>query len=266
MENDQVILLQDAINPNKKIGDRYKTGFEDFDNAMLGGFKDGDLVIISGKSGEGKTTFSQTLTYNLYKSGVPTLWFSFEIILDELHRKFKEMGMDDYYQVYVPKKNTTGHLKWIKDKIVEASSNYSTKVIFIDHIDFLVPTQVGRSKDNTSAYLKMITTELKSLAIELNVVIVCMAHLKKLSMDKEPDMEDIGYSAGIYQLADYVFMIHRQTLVKARSLGDMNFDDTIIHTNKAIVKIVKNRTTGITKILILEHIKSKFIKYDKSTY
>lgn len=260
-KDDQVILLEEAVDMSKLNCERYSTGFKEFDEAMLGGLKNGDLVIISGKSGQGKTTYSQTLTYNYCKQAIPTLWFSYEVTLEHLHRKFKEMGMPEFYQVFVPKINTTGHLKWIKEKIQEAVKKFDTKIIFIDHIDFLIPDTIGRSQDNTSAYLKMITTQLKSLAIELEVIIVCMAHLKKLSQDQEPDMEDIGYSAGIYQLADYVIMIHRESTKKAVQFGELPkemIDQTNLYTNNAIVKIVKNRETGIAKMMKVKHINNLF--------
>jgi replicative DNA helicase len=261
--NDELILLQEAINKDKLTCRRFKIGFEEFDEAMAGGLKDGDLVIISGRSGNGKTSFAQTITFNLCQDKISTLWFSYEVTLEHLHRKFEEMKMPEFYQVFVPKVNTTGHLKWVKEKIQEAVEKYSTKVVFIDHIDFLIPSSVGRSQDNTSAYLKMITTELKSLAIELNVIIVCMAHLKKLSPDADPEMEDIGYSAGIFQLADYVIMVNRETTKQALTFSDVPsafIDRTTTHTNNAIIKIVKNRETGINKIMKLQMVNNRFIK------
>lgn len=249
--DDQIVLLSDAIDSSVLKGERYKTGFSPLDEAMRGGYKDGDLVIISGKSGEGKTSISQTLTKKLIDQSLSVLWFSYEVTKEALHEKFQMMGMKDNYIVYTPKQNTTGHLKWVKDKIIESAEKYYTKFVFIDHIDFLVPSSAGRTTDNTASYLKLITTELKALAIELKIVIFCMAHLKKLSHDVEPTMEDIGYSSGIYQLADYVMMIHRETTQKALSFGEPFVDKTKTHTNNSIFKIVKNRETGDNRILKL---------------
>lgn len=259
LQNDEVLPLYEAIDKEILKAERYKTGFQPMDEAMRGGYKDGDLVIISGKSGEGKTSLSQTLTYHLTRQGLPVMWFSYEVTLEFLHQKFQEMGMAETYQVYTPKQNTTGHLKWVKDKIIEGAKKYYTKFVFIDHIDFLVPSSAGRTADNTASYMKMITTELKALALELRVVIFCMAHLKKLSHDAEPQMEDIGYSSGIYQLADYVLMIHRETTRKAIEFGNIQeVDMGKTHTNNATMKIVKNRETGDTRIMRLNMSNNKF--------
>lgn len=244
--DDNVLPIQEIADKKEARSDRFNCGFQLFNDAMNGGFKEGDLAIISGISGEGKTLFAQTLTYNLCKQAVPCLWFSYEITIFELNRKFLEMGIKDFYSAYTPSRNTTGKLEWIKDKIKEGWTKYATKVVFIDHIDFLTPSDIKNS-DNETIALKKITTELKSLAIELNIVIVLMAHLKKMTDDKEPTMQDIGYSAGIFQLADYVFMIFREKLKMKNFMSYCQEGD--LATNNSIIKIVKNRETGQLKFL-----------------
>ena len=240
--DDKIQLISELVDKNKPIGDRFTTGFELFDKAMEGGFKEGDLVIISGISGHGKTSLSQTITYHLCKNAVPCLWFSYEVGLEYLNAKFLKMGIEDFYQAYAPKKNTTGQLEWIKGKIREGWIKFATKVIFIDDIDSLTPTDI-KTSDNETIALKKIAIELKSLAIELNVVIVVMAHLKKLPEGKEPDMQDIGFSAGIFQKADYVFIIYREKEKRGR------FDTDDIYSNNSKIKIVKNRQTGSLKYI-----------------
>jgi replicative DNA helicase len=247
---DKVVYLREM--EFKTSGDRFSTGFKPFDNALDGGVKDGDLVIISGRSGEGKTTFAQTLTYHFCKRAIPCLWFSYEVSLKEVDKKFRAMGMNDFYEVVVPEKNTSGKIEWITEKIKESWVKYATKIVFIDHIDFLVPRDC-RSSDNEQATLKRIATELKQLAIDLEIVIITMAHIKKIDQNKDPDLYDIGYSAGIFQLADTVFMISRERQKKNYSL-----DSGVSYTNNTIVKICKNRQTGTLNYLRLNYDNGKF--------
>jgi len=261
--DDKVLPLSEIAERDKDKGtDRFSTGFVDFDEVMEGGFKEGDLVVISGISGEGKSSYGQTLTYNLCNKGIPTLWFSYEVSAKHLDKKFRKMGIDQFYHVYTPEKNTTGKLEWIKYKIKESYLKYMTKVVIIDHIDFLTPTDIKNS-DNETIALKKITTELKTLAIKLNMTIIIMAHLKKLPEGKEPDMQDIGHSAGIFQLADYVFMIWREK--EKRSFGSNKFknSDGDLVTNKSVIKIVKNRETGQLKYIVCRYIDERFIKETK---
>jgi replicative DNA helicase len=254
---DKIVLLKDI--PFLEGTEKYSLGFKVFDDALANGVKDGDLVVISGRSGEGKTTFAQTLTYNFCRRGVPCLWFSYEVSLKELDRKFREMGILDFYEVAVPEKNSSGKIEWLKEKIKESWAKFNTKIIFIDHIDFLIPN-TSRTSDNEQSSLKRITTELKQLAIDLGIVIITMAHIRKIEEGKEPGLHDIGYSAGVFQLADLVFMVFREKISSA-GLENRGVSGDIF-TNYTFVKILKNRETGVLKFLKLQYANGKFFEID----
>ena len=168
------------------------------------------------------------------------------------------MGMANFYHTFVPEKNTSGKIEWIKEKIKEGWIKYATKVIFIDHIDFLTPSSV-KTSDNEQIALKRIAIELKQLALELEVTIVVMAHIKKIDDNREPRLHDIGYSAGIFQLADYVFMIYREKITNSGLVsteGDMA-------TNNTFIRILKNRETGDLKYIKATYSQGRFIQLTK---
>ena len=50
-----------------------------FYNRTLKGFRRGELTLITGATGSGKTTFLSQLSLDFLSQGVPTLWGSFEI-------------------------------------------------------------------------------------------------------------------------------------------------------------------------------------------
>jgi len=249
--SEQVRLLKDIIDIKKLKVPRYSTGLEDFDDIMNGGFKMGDLVIISGKPGSGKTTMSQTLTYNLCKAKHQVLWFTYEVSPEHLHQKFIEMGIQDFYTVYAPQKNITGHLSWVKKKIKEGWEKYETKFIFIDHIDFLTPAN-NKTTDNEAISYKKIATELKTLAIELDVVIVLMAHLKKTDTMKEPELEDIGYClpAGSLVLnADTGEEIDIEQIYKKKKYFNVvSFNQKLEQEIKPITDVYDNNIKDVYKI------------------
>lgn len=253
----EVMPIYDIVKNTKRTSDTFPIGLPIFDKAMQGGLRGGDLVIVTGISGQGKTSLSQTFTYNLCAKGVPTMWFSYEVSLEHLHKKFQQMGMQQHYFAFAPKKNQSGSVDWIQERILEGWKKYMTKVIFIDHIDFLTPADV-RSSDNETIALKKIATELKQLAIHLDVAIVLMAHVKKLPTGKEPEMQDISSSAGIFQLADYVFIISR--IEEKKQSGILAKKEGAIYTDKSKVKLVKNRLTGETVYAELSHQNQRFIE------
>ena len=231
---DEVVHISKIQTDNKKIP-VVSTGYSILDEAMAGGFRPGNLVIITGRSGEGKTTFMQNLCVNISNNGQKCQFFSYEITLQELKEKFEEIDKDlTQLDLYTPKRMTSGNIDWIKKKIIEGQ-HINIKHFFIDHIDFLTPTNL-RDSDQTRTKLKQITTELKSLANELNVCIYLIAHIRKGDATKELEMEDIAESAGIYQLADYVLGVKRDiktdVYIKTKTDGG------------ARVTILKNRKTG----------------------
>jgi replicative DNA helicase len=159
--------------------------------------------------------------------------------------------------IYAPRKNTSGRVDWIADKIRDGVRDQEIKCVFIDHLDFLVPSAVN-SSDNEALHLRRIVMELKSLALELGVTIFLMAHVKKVS--DEPEMSDIAHSAAIFQNADVVFIVFR--IAKERSkLVEVSGD---LFTNITKIKMVKNRVTGESKFIKCEMINDHLQEIDPS--
>jgi len=69
-----------------------------------------------------------------------------------------------------------------------------------------------------------------------------------------PDLNDIGYSAGIPQEADFVFIMNRETNPDP---DNMNF-----YTNHTEIILRKNRLTGLTIRGWFDFVDNKFI-YDQ---
>ena len=55
-----------------------------FFNKHLKGLRKGELTILTGASGSGKTTFMSQLSIDFLAQGLPTLWGSFEIVNEVL--------------------------------------------------------------------------------------------------------------------------------------------------------------------------------------
>jgi len=242
-DDDEVVRIKDATTRGGEYTEAYSIGYDIFDDAMRGGVRAGDLVIITGISGNGKTTYAQNISVNLSKNALPSLWFSYEVVVDNLYAKFKEMGVnEEELLIYVPKRNTSGNIEWIKKKICEGREKMSTKFIFIDHIDFLTPSKLS-GVDQRRIILRDICQELKTLAIELEVVIFLVAHVKKVQ-GREVEMQDIAESSGIFQIADYIFSISR-----IFNIQKMESRKIQMASSKSMVKILKNRPFGEEPVL-----------------
>lgn len=264
-ELDTIKPIREIAELNKKEnrGDRFSMGFNKFNSSLKGGVKSGDLHLIVGETGHGKTSLGQTFTYHLCKQGIPCLWFSYETDIEDLNEKFLNMGLDDDYLAYSPLKNTSGDMYWIIDRIREAVKKYSCKAIFIDHIGKLTPRSITKT-DNETLALTKISQELKGLARELDIVIFAFWHINKVRDNKIPDINDIYYSAGIAQECDGVFIIWRLKNKTAKSSIISNQDEAEdVYSDESRIKIVKSRPTGKTPVIKVKYIKDRFIELDE---
>jgi predicted ATP-dependent serine protease len=240
--DDKVIHISEVVGNRGVYTKPTPIGYSEIDSCFDGGVREGDLIVLTGLSGSGKTTLAQNMTLHISKNCVPIIWFSYEILLENLKAKFEQMSdkmnlnLKDV-PIFVPKRNTSGNLSWIKNKIIECQKNINTKIVFIDHIDFISPTNLKNS-DQRRMILKQICEELKLLAIDLKITIFLIAHVKKVQ-GREIEMQDIAESSGIYQLADYVISISR-----LKTKENVNGDIIEHDTNEGIVKVLKNRLTG----------------------
>lgn len=214
-----------------------KSGVSEIDNA-LDGFRGGEVVVVSGPTGQGKTTFLQSLTYTFT---VPTLWFSYEVGLADFLERF---GLN-VPSFTLPKTTKSNDVKWLETRIWEAKAKHNVKVVFVDHLHFLIPFDALMG--NSSLAIGHFMREIKRIAIETDTVIFLVSHLKKTEVEKVPTISDLRDSSFIGQEADIVMLVWRETQ-----------DGLERYTDNAFLKIEKNRRKGTLKYWKMQHVNSRF--------
>lgn len=190
---------------------------------IIGGFYKGQLVVVSGITGQGKTTLCQTFTRNMASQMTRPLWFSYEVATDD----FLNVFPTDYLEhIYMPTKLKGNTLEWLEERIIESMVKYETSVVFIDHIHYLVEMS---SRQNMSFLIGETVRGIKQLALKHNVVVFLVAHMQKTKQDEEPGLGHTRDSSFIEQEADTVLYVWR------------DFSDKMI----TICKVAKNRKRGI---------------------
>ena len=165
------------------------------------GFESGELIAISGPRKQGKTLLAQSLTVNFLKQDIKSLWFSYELTPKQFLRSFPEIPF-----FLTPLKLKTNALPWMKERIIEALLKHGIGVVFIDHLHFLF--DLAKSK-NTSLEIGQVVRFLKSLAIEYNLIIFLLCHMKKISFDKDPDDSDVRDSSLVSSESDTGLILWR---------------------------------------------------------
>ena len=200
-------------------------------NTILDGFKSGDLITMSGISGNGKTELLISFTKDFIDRGYKVLWISFEVNPKDFMNRF-----GDYDPIFfMPRQNTPNSLDWVIKKIMEAKAKYNCDIVMIDHLHFLLDMNTLGNR-NISHLFGGIIRRIKTTALKLDITVFLVAHLNKTATKEVPDLVDLRDSSFTYQEADTVLIIHRENT-------DENID-LKKNIQPAILRVAKNRWNG----------------------
>ena len=261
--DDEVKLLSVVAKEQKiNLNDVYPLGMPVFDEVYMGGAFPGDLIVIAGPQGEGKTSLAQDWTMGLLRGEkkAKSLWFSYEVLPNFIWAKFADMGMKESEGVFIPAKHSTGEISWVREKIKEAKKKFGIKAVVIDHLGFLIPETSQIFKKNMSStysiYLTQIVRSLKTIALAEEVIIILPTHIRKVNTyQRHLDISDIGNSSSIAQESDLVFLIERER--------NKDSEATEVYTSVTRIALAKNRRTGQTVIAHFTMMNGRFA-YDGS--
>ena len=200
------------------------------------GFSSEELVVVSAPTRHGKTSFCQTLTENFESQGISCLWFEFEVGMNSFFKKFHKQ----IPTFYLPRKMKHNDLVWLEERIYQGIANYGTKVVFIDHLHYVIDLVNKKGGgDSFSLSVGFVMRELRRMAIEHGITVFLIAHMKKLFLDKPPELDDLRDSSFIAQEADIVLLMSRHS---ERDLDGTRGKRML--TNEVSVSVEKSRRSG----------------------
>lgn len=231
---DEVISFADyrkieLENPPKKP---FISGLKELDDLL--DFGEEELITITAPTGMGKTTYCAYLTKKFAEQGLKSLWFCYENSNASLLEKFG----DKIPEGYLPKTLTDRSIIWIERRIVEGLAKFNTKVVFIDHLHYLIDMNGTR---NMSLVIGDIMRQLKILSKKYKITIFIVAHTTKIAEDSIVGLDSIRDSSFIGQESDAVIALWR---VRQRQKRIEMQENGIIYTNETMIAVVKNRKTG----------------------
>lgn len=242
---DEVIPFSDIVErvKNEKEEPKMMSGWSGLDN-LLKGFRPQQLIVVSAATKSGKTSLLMDLTTRI--SPYNPLWLPFEESADELVRKFIERNQTPP-EAFTPKSMSGNAIEWVETKIVESIAKFGTKVVFIDHLDFIVPF----NSDSHALRVGQAMRDLKGLAKKWNIVIFVVCHLVKTRMDEQPTMEDLRGSSSIGQEADTVILLWRETKKE---------NGQVVITDNVNLSVQANRRFGKTGNIKMVYEDGRFIE------
>jgi replicative DNA helicase len=252
------------------------SGFHDIDK-ILGGFQDTDMVVLAGRTSQGKTATALNFCVNIANE-IPVGYFSLEmsdvqlgqriialtsgVNLHSLRRGY--ISSEDWEKVVSTTKKTGTAPIYIDDTPdlnpfdVRARARHmynqlGVRFIVIDYLQFLRPIEVRMPREQqVSQAVKAMKTLAKELAIPLMVV----SQLSRKTEDrggsiasKRPQLQDLRESGSIENDADAVMMVFRPEWY-----GFETWEDDTPCENQIEISVPKHRNgpTGSTKLVFLK--------------
>jgi replicative DNA helicase len=200
------------------------SGFRELD-FYTEGFTKGDLVVLGARPSVGKTSLALAMAFNIAKRGHPTLIFSLEMDVKQIVSRFIAMNSrSDLLALRTGNvfdteaasalqglpiliDDTPGiSVMELRTKARRASTNDRLEVIIVDYIQLM---RTDGEDENRVQEISTITRNLKSLARELNVVVIGLSQLSRAAGDSglEPKLSTLRESGGIEQDSDIVVML-----------------------------------------------------------
>ena len=184
------------------------------------------------------------------------------IISDELeinsnHIRKKEFDESDLQKVFdtseienMPLYYDDTIMVWeeMKSRIKLVNEEKKTKLIIIDYLQ-LIST---KAKLSTIDRVSLVSRELKLLAKELNVPIICLSQLSRAveqRPNKKPMLSDLRESGAIEQDSDLIFFLYRPEYYGIEVWDEEEENDTETK-GKALLINAKNRHCGESQLVI----------------
>jgi replicative DNA helicase len=214
-------------------------------DSIIKGFYPGQHIVFSAPPKSGKTSFILDLISRMKYSdpALIPLEQSAEELISVLNERKLEIPL-----FYAPRSNKLATLEWVEQRITEAVVKHGSKVVFLDHFGYI-------KNDGQQQHLQIIDTmqRLRSIAKQLNISIVSIVHVRKVSPIEPPSIEDLYGGAGYLQEADTVVMMWREAYKEGKEIK---------WTNKVLVSVQANRRNGSTGNFRMKYDNYKFIQDD----
>lgn len=197
-------------NQGKYMG--ISTGYPEIDD-RLGSFLPGEMFVLGGDTGHGKSILAANIAYNVYKKyDLPVLFVTLELTHVQSVVRFHNIAQgDDYTGILVQRKPAVSY----RDigMIMQKAKDEGACLVVVDHLHFF-----PRGHDNQVTEISRITKHFKECAVEHDLPLILLSHVtpkREYAEDgtvkkaHKPRLHNLKNSSAIEQDADMVGFIWR---------------------------------------------------------
>ena len=249
-----------------------KTGFSALDRVLIQMGK-GDLIIVGARPGMGKTSFALNIATNVAKTKKAVAIFSLEMpgeqlvnrllsseaLIDSAKLRTGQLKPEDWDNLASVASSLSGCDIYIDDTSAISATEMRSKLRRIPNLGLVVIDYIGLMQstahtDNRAQQVGEISRNLKIMAKDFGIPIVCCAQLNRGTESrtgeggKKPTLSDLRDSGSIEQDADIVLFLYRDEYyndIKGTNNEDPNSPST---ANTAEIIIAKNRHGSVGNV------------------
>lgn len=249
------------------------TGYKELDKKIIGLLL-GDVTVLSGGSGAGKSSWIDCVALNAIQRGYKVgIWsgelqdFRFQSWINQIaagkNYVCKREGFENYY--YAPKNISNQISNWLEGKLFLYNNNYGSKwqQLFADVkelvdkegvqlivLDNLMALQIDNYEGDKYTQQTKFINDLKEYAKAKNVHVLLVCHPRKEGIFLRK--ESISGTADLTNLADSVFIIHRIGKDFEQRAGEFFGKDKVTPYLKynSVIEVCKNRSMGVIDLLV----------------
>ena len=257
----------------RRTGDEFpglRTGFVDLDR-MTHGLQPGNLVIVAGRPGMGKTSLALNIAAHVaQQEGRPAGFFSLEMSQREIamrvlcsttdipfHRlRGGQLSPRDWRRLHQAVANSRDSPLFVDDSANPSLLEVTSKArrlkaqsgLSLLVVDYLQLMNAGGRYENRNLEIGAITRGLKQLAKDLEVPVVALSQLSRLperrGKDHRPQLADLRESGNIEQDADIVMFVYREEVYEPEDPDVEGLADLIVAKHR-------NGETGSVRLVFL---------------
>jgi len=230
----QVLTRADAVADGSRQPDTIATGFPSLDRMLGGGLRGGDLIVLGGDVGSGKSALAQAMAMRVAARRAPVTFFSGEMTTDRLlerslaiegrvkvddlrHGVVNDVARASVGAAAVRMREVLPRFELLPDDLLEGVVDHVEQtrpdLCVIDSLQSLV-----RGARPTDEELADAVRRLKTLAVQQRVAILTTAQLPLLSArdDRRPNLDDFGALGAVKHHADVVLALFREDMYDRR--------------------------------------------------
>jgi replicative DNA helicase len=261
------------------------SGFKDLD-VLTSGFQPGDLIIVGGRPGMGKTAFALNIAQHVgIELKEPVAIFSLEMSKEQLAMRM--LCAESMVNASYVRKGFISKQDW--PKLTKAAGKLADAPIFIDDssaitvldvrakarrlkkergglslivVDYLQLMKSRGNFERREQEISDISRALKALAKELKIPVIALSQLNRAveqrGGDKRPGLADLRESGAIEQDADVIIFLYRDEIYNKNNPANKGKAEVIIAKQR-------NGPTGVVNLTYLADC-TRFVDFTDISY